>query len=163
MPLLEVKELAVRYDKAAILNGVSLRVEEGEFVGLVGPNGAGKSTLVRMLATIVRPTKGRITVDGRDAIRRAAQVRRWLGYVPDVYALYDDTKVWEYLGFFARCYDMPARMRSAAHTPPPSGVSSRMRPKRWSSMRQAVSASRRVWRRTPANDETMWSSDVPAG
>jgi branched-chain amino acid transport system ATP-binding protein len=54
MPLLEVKRLAVRYDKAQILNGVSLRVGEGEFVGLVGPNGAGKSTLLRAISGLVR-------------------------------------------------------------------------------------------------------------
>jgi branched-chain amino acid transport system ATP-binding protein len=54
MPLLEVKNLSVRYDKAQILNGVSLAVEEGEFVGLVGPNGAGKSTLLRAISGLVR-------------------------------------------------------------------------------------------------------------
>ncbi|HZX97105.1 MAG TPA: ABC transporter ATP-binding protein [Myxococcales bacterium] len=53
-PLLEVKDLAVRYDKAVILGGVSLRVEPGEFVGLVGPNGAGKSTLLRAISGLVR-------------------------------------------------------------------------------------------------------------
>src|SRR5207248_3133797 len=54
MPLLEVKDLAVRYDKAVILNGVSLHVGDGEFVGLVGPNGAGKSTLLRAISGLVR-------------------------------------------------------------------------------------------------------------
>ncbi len=54
MPLLEVKNLSVRYDKAQILNGVSLGVEEREFVGLVGPNGAGKSTLLRAISGLVR-------------------------------------------------------------------------------------------------------------
>jgi branched-chain amino acid transport system ATP-binding protein len=54
MPLLEVKSLSVRYDKAQILNGVSLAVEEREFVGLVGPNGAGKSTLLRAISGLVR-------------------------------------------------------------------------------------------------------------
>jgi branched-chain amino acid transport system ATP-binding protein len=54
MPLLEVKSLSVRYDKAQILNGVSLAVNDGEFVGLVGPNGAGKSTLLRAISGLVR-------------------------------------------------------------------------------------------------------------
>jgi branched-chain amino acid transport system ATP-binding protein len=54
MPLLEVKDLSVRYDKAQILNGVSLAVNAGEFVGLVGPNGAGKSTLLRAISGLVR-------------------------------------------------------------------------------------------------------------
>jgi branched-chain amino acid transport system ATP-binding protein len=54
MPLLEVRNLSVRYDKAQILNGVSLAVEDGEFVGLVGPNGAGKSTLLRAISGLVR-------------------------------------------------------------------------------------------------------------
>ncbi len=54
MPLLEVRDLCVRYDKAQILNGVSLHVEEAELVGLVGPNGAGKSTLLRAISGLVR-------------------------------------------------------------------------------------------------------------
>jgi len=54
MPLLEVKNLSVRYDRAQILNGVTLAVNEGELVGLVGPNGAGKSTLLRAISGLVR-------------------------------------------------------------------------------------------------------------
>jgi branched-chain amino acid transport system ATP-binding protein len=54
MPLLEVRNLSVRYDKAQILNGVSLAVNDGELVGLVGPNGAGKSTLLRAISGLVR-------------------------------------------------------------------------------------------------------------
>ena len=71
MPLLEVRDLSVRYDKAQILNGVSLDVDEGEFVGLVGPNGAGKSTLLRAVSGIVqfearakRGTTGDIVLEG---------------------------------------------------------------------------------------------------
>jgi branched-chain amino acid transport system ATP-binding protein len=71
MPLLEVRGLSVRYDKAQILSGVSLEVNEGEFVGLVGPNGAGKSTLLRAISGMVqfearakRGTAGDIVLEG---------------------------------------------------------------------------------------------------
>ena len=71
MPLLEVRNLSVRYDKAQILNGLSLEVAEGEFVGVVGPNGAGKSTLLRAISGLVqfesrtkRGTAGDIVMEG---------------------------------------------------------------------------------------------------
>jgi len=71
MPLLEVKNLSVRYDKAQILNGLSLEVGDGEFVGVVGPNGAGKSTLLRAISGLVRfeqrmkrGTQGDIVMEG---------------------------------------------------------------------------------------------------
>ena len=71
MPLLEVRDLSVSYDKAQILSGVSLEVAHGEFVGLVGPNGAGKSTLLRAISGIVqfearskRGTAGDIVLEG---------------------------------------------------------------------------------------------------
>jgi len=71
MPLLEVRDLSVRYDRAQILSGVSLEVNEGEFVGLVGPNGAGKSTLLRAISGMVqfearakRGTTGDIVLEG---------------------------------------------------------------------------------------------------
>jgi branched-chain amino acid transport system ATP-binding protein len=78
MPLLEVRNLSVRYDKAQILNGVSLHVDEGELVGLVGPNGAGKSTLLRAISGLVRfeermkrGTAGDIVLEGE--VRFAGQ------------------------------------------------------------------------------------------
>ncbi len=71
MPLLEVKDLGVRYDKAVILNGVSLSVNEDEFVGIVGPNGAGKSTVLRAVFGLIRfeeklkrGTQGDIVLEG---------------------------------------------------------------------------------------------------
>src|SRR3954452_11767971 len=74
MPLLEVKDLLVRYDKAVILNGVSLEVGEGEFVGVVGPNGAGKSTLLRAISGLVR-FEERMKRGGGDEIALEGEMR----------------------------------------------------------------------------------------
>ena len=88
MPLLEIRNLSVRYDKAQILNGVSLAVEEGEFVGLVGPNGAGKSTPLRAISGLVRfeermkrGTTGDIVLEG-SAVRGRAHRRPALARDP---------------------------------------------------------------------------------
>jgi branched-chain amino acid transport system ATP-binding protein len=98
MPLLEVRNLSVRYDKAQILNGVSLAVSEREFVGLVGPNGAGKSTLLRAISGLVRfeermqrGTHGDIVLEGEvhfggeriDALAAHEIRRRGLVHCPE--------------------------------------------------------------------------------
>ncbi|HEV7476275.1 MAG TPA: ATP-binding cassette domain-containing protein, partial [Burkholderiales bacterium] len=85
MPLLEVKNLSVRYDKAQILNGVSLAVEAGEFVGLVGPNGAGKSTLLRAATGMLATTRGRIQLGDRDLTGASIEsiARTGVAHVPE--------------------------------------------------------------------------------
>ena len=66
------------------VDGIDLRVEEGEIYGFLGPNGAGKSTLLRLLLGLVRPDEGGVSVLGVDAARDAAEVRRRLGYMPEL-------------------------------------------------------------------------------
>ncbi len=114
MSYLEVRHLSKRYGRTNGVLDVSFDVDTGTVFGLAGPNGAGKSSLTRMLATLVRPTKGQITIDGLDAMRKARTVRGWIGYVPDVFGLYERTKVGEYLNFFGRCFGMPWRIRQSA-------------------------------------------------
>jgi branched-chain amino acid transport system ATP-binding protein len=90
MPLLEVRNLSLRYDKAQILNGVSLNVGAGELVGLVGPNGAGKSTLLRAISGLVRfeermkrgttgdiVLEGEVHFDGRASIPAHGSAAAW--------------------------------------------------------------------------------------
>ena len=103
--------LVKRYDRTVAVAGLDLAVEPGEIFGLVGPNGAGKTTTLRMLGTLLRPTAGTAEIDGWSVTRNPDEVRRILGFMPDVFGVYDDMKVWEYLDFFARCYGLPAAAR----------------------------------------------------
>ncbi|MEW5990668.1 MAG: ABC transporter ATP-binding protein [Chloroflexota bacterium] len=103
--------LVKRYDRTLAVAGVDLDVAEGEIFGLVGPNGAGKTTTLRILATLLEPTAGDAEVAGFSVRRNPNEVRRVLGFMPDVFGVYDDMRVWEYLDFFGRCYGLTAASR----------------------------------------------------
>jgi ABC-2 type transport system ATP-binding protein len=109
--IVRAEGLVKRYDRTLAVAGVDLSVASGEIFGLVGPNGAGKTTTLRMLATLLRPSSGEAEIAGFSVTRNPDQVRRVLGFMPDVFGVYDDMKVWEYLDFFARCYGIPAARR----------------------------------------------------
>jgi ABC-2 type transport system ATP-binding protein len=103
--------LVKRYPGTLAVAGLDLEVERGEIYGLVGPNGAGKTTTLRILATLLGATSGYAEIAGIDVRRNPDAARRVLGFMPDVFGVYDDMKVWEYLDFFARCYGIPAARR----------------------------------------------------
>src|SRR5690349_14809054 len=103
--------LIKRYPGTVAVAGLDLDVAQGEIFGLVGPNGAGKTTTLRILATLLKPTSGEAEVAGINVRRNPDAVRRVLGFMPDVFGVYDDMKVWEYLDFFARCYGIGAAAR----------------------------------------------------
>src|SRR4029078_5209516 len=106
--------LVKRYPGTVAVAGLDLAVGEGEIFGLVGPNGAGKTTTLRILATLLRPTAGQSEIAGIDVRRNPDAARRVLGFMPDVFGVYDDMKTWEDLDFFPRCYGIPGS--------PPRGV-----------------------------------------
>jgi ABC-2 type transport system ATP-binding protein len=103
--------LVKRYDRTLALAGLDLDIAQGEIFGLVGPNGAGKTTALRILSTLLVPDSGDAEIAGASVRRNPNDVRRVLGFMPDVFGVYDDMKVWEYLDFFARCYGIPADKR----------------------------------------------------
>jgi ABC-2 type transport system ATP-binding protein len=103
--------LIKRYPGTVAVAGLDLDIAEGEIFGLVGPNGAGKTTTLRILATLLRPTSGEAEIAGISVTKNPDAARRVLGFMPDVFGVYDDMKVWEYLDFFARCYGIPASRR----------------------------------------------------
>ena len=86
--MLVIKNLEKTYPSGVrALRGVSLEVPAGMF-GLLGPNGAGKTTLMKILATLLEPDEGEVTVGGVDFIGRGAEARRMLGYLPQEFGLY---------------------------------------------------------------------------
>ena len=109
--IVQARGLVKRYDRTLAVAGLDLDVPQGEIFGLVGPNGAGKTTTLRMLATLLEPSAGDAFIAGESVRRNPNEVRRVLGFMPDVFGVYDDMKVWEYLDFFARCYGIPAARR----------------------------------------------------
>lgn len=109
--IIETKDLRKRFGKFDAVNGLSLAVPAGSIYGFVGPNGAGKTTTMRMLTTLTRPTAGEAWVAGHSVLKEPRAVRRAIGYMPDEFGVYDDMRVWEYLDFFAACYDIPENNR----------------------------------------------------
>jgi ABC-2 type transport system ATP-binding protein len=110
-PIIETKNLTKRYGALVAVNDLSLQVEQGAIYGFVGPNGAGKTTTMRMLTTLLQPTSGEAYVAGCSVAKDPRGVRRAIGYMPDFFGVYDDMKVWEYLDFFAACYEIPEGTR----------------------------------------------------
>ncbi len=100
--MIEVRHLTKRYGRTVALDNISFDVARGEVVGFLGPNGAGKSTAMRILATYLPASGGRVTVAGLDVFADSLAVRQQIGYLPENTPLYDDLRVQEYLGYRGR-------------------------------------------------------------
>jgi len=100
--MIEVDHVSRRYGPVLSVDDVSFVVRPGEIVGFLGPNGAGKSTLIRMLATYLEPTSGRIRIAGHDTVSDALGARRSLGYLPEHNALFEAMRVDRFLDFVGR-------------------------------------------------------------
>jgi ABC-2 type transport system ATP-binding protein len=99
--------LTKRYGDLFAVRDLNLDVPTGSVYGLIGPNGAGKSTTFLILAALLAPTAGEVQILGADPVTQPAEVRRNIGYMPDVMGVYDNLRVGEYLEFFASCYRIP--------------------------------------------------------
>ena len=105
--IIETHDLHKTYGAFEAVRGVSIHVPRGAIYGFLGPNGAGKTSTMRILTTLTQPTQGRAVVNGYDVQKEPRAVRRSIGYMPDEFGVYEDLRVWEYLDFFAACYDIP--------------------------------------------------------
>lgn len=108
---IETRGLTRRFGKVTAVDNLNLQIPVGALFGLIGPNGAGKTTTLRMLAGLLEPTSGEVIINGQVANHNWRELRRQIGYMPDFFGVYEDMLVWEYLDFFARCYDLPAARR----------------------------------------------------
>lgn len=105
--MIQIQNLTKTFGPQRALRGLSLEVAEGEFLTLFGPNGAGKTTLLKILATLMRPTSGRVLVQGHALNAAWTEVRRYIGFVAHQSFLYPDLSAEENLRFYGRLYDLP--------------------------------------------------------
>src|SRR6266576_4303277 len=103
---ISVEHLRRQYGTFTAVEDMSFRVAAGEIVGLIGPNGAGKTTTLRSLAGILRPTSGRVRIDGHDLIDDPLEARRRLAFMPDEPHLFEYLTVEEHLRLVARLYSV---------------------------------------------------------
>jgi len=104
--MIEINGLVKKYGDRVAVNGVSFWVQKGEIFGLLGPNGAGKTTLISILATLLPPDGGQVTICGYDLQREASRIRPLIGFVPQELALYPTLSAWDNLAFFGRIYGL---------------------------------------------------------
>ena len=97
--MLEVKNLTKRYGVNTALDNVSFTVDEGTIVGFLGPNGAGKSTTMNIITGYLSATSGSVTVQGKSTLENPNEVKKLIGYLPEMPPLYLDMTVKEYLNF----------------------------------------------------------------
>ena len=111
--MIETKNLTKYYGNLAAVMELNLTIQDGDIFGFIGPNGAGKTTTMRILVTLLEPTRGKAFINGLDVTRRGKEVRRLVGYMPDFMGVYDDLKVFEYLEFFAAAFGIERPKRKS--------------------------------------------------
>lgn len=111
MNILETSQLTRQFGNLTAVDAINIFVQEGEIFGLLGPNGAGKTTTLKMLTTLLPPTRGTAMVAGSDIVRQAGRVRRVIGYVPQLLSADGALTGYENLLMFAKLYDIPRKER----------------------------------------------------
>ncbi|HEX9769445.1 MAG TPA: ABC transporter ATP-binding protein [Kiloniellales bacterium] len=109
---LELKGLTKRYDRPAV-DGLELTIRAGEFYALLGPNGAGKTTTLRIVAGLLRPDAGSVSVFGIDALKNPIEAKRLIAWVSDEPMIYEKLTPFEYLEFVAGLWRIDAAAAEA--------------------------------------------------
>jgi ABC-type multidrug transport system ATPase subunit len=103
--IITAENLTKSYGHTKAIEGLTLRIREGEFFGFLGPNGAGKTTTIRVLTGIIQPDGGKVTVNGRPSSEKES-IAGVIGVVPESRGFYDWMTAIEYLSFFANLYSV---------------------------------------------------------
>jgi ABC-2 type transport system ATP-binding protein len=113
IPMIEVNDLARNFNGLRAVDGVSFSVKEGEIFGFLGPNGAGKTTTIKILCTLLQPSRGQARIAGYDVLKQQTEVRRSLGIIFQDPSLDDRLTAYENLKFHAIIYKVPRKERLA--------------------------------------------------
>ena len=97
--MIKVEGLTKRYARNVAVDSISFEVQKGQIVGFLGPNGAGKTTTMRVLTCFLPPTAGAAEVAGYDVVQHSMEVKKRIGYLPEIPPLYPEMEVYEYLEF----------------------------------------------------------------
>jgi len=106
LPAIDVREATKRYGPTTAVDRLTLQVAPGELFAFIGANGAGKTTTIKMMAGLLRPTEGAISICGRDTVRDGVEAKRSIGYVPDTPYVYEKLSAREFLRFVGRLRGM---------------------------------------------------------
>ena len=109
---IEVRDIYKKFGDFTAVKGITFDVKTGEIFGLLGPNGAGKSTLIRMMVTLLPPTSGTAAINGFDVVKKADDVRRSIGVIPQAMTSDLELTVYENLLIFAKLYGVPRETRT---------------------------------------------------
>jgi ABC-2 type transport system ATP-binding protein len=114
--MIAIHDLVKKYGSFTAVDGVTLEVARGEIHGFLGPNGAGKTTTIRMIAGLLKPTSGRILVNGHNLASEPERAKASLGFIPDRPFIYEKLTAGEFLRFHAGLYGLdgpgvPERVR----------------------------------------------------
>jgi len=104
--VIAVESLVKTFGSFRAVDGVSLEVAKGEIHGFLGPNGAGKTTTIRMIAGLLKPSSGRVTIAGKDLAQEPEAAKRQLGFIPDRPFLYEKLTASEFLRFHGGLYGL---------------------------------------------------------
>jgi len=104
--MIAIQDLVKRYGSFTAVDGVSLEVPAGQIHGFLGPNGAGKTTTIRIIAGLLKPTSGRVLVNGHDLAVEPEEAKASLGFIPDRPFIYEKLTAGEFLQFHAGLYGM---------------------------------------------------------